>query len=217
MWPNTLNNHNKALVFGSPSFDSDAQRKIHLNRWLGRTIVQQPSWALLTGGQMGDTSRGGGTDYNAALGALESLEGSALLKDKLITLIPYEALDVFRWGTVLVDYSLHETERRQNLIALANVVITIEGGPGTAALIEMAIQKKTPVIPIGGTRGASKEAWQLSAFRRQVEEFEVLSNNDNLLLEFTRDDYSIEGVCSACSTILAGLSTHKRIRYGKEE
>jgi len=196
-------NYKHVLVFGSPFFQSNVRCKQQITRQIGRTIVGHPRYCLVTGGSLGDENRGYGVDYHAAHGAMEFLRRGKLPSNKLLTIVPESNDNRFSCGTVIVDRVPDSKLRRLNLVSLADAVVTIEGGPGTTGLIDLALKENTPVIPIGGTGGASSDAWSREDVRGQMNLEAIRERVPHLVKELTREDFRSETVNSIIEVLLS--------------
>jgi predicted Rossmann-fold nucleotide-binding protein len=187
------------LVFGSPAFHGDVEAKQELCRSLAAALVSRPGLRLMTGGSLGDTASGGGVDRHAVLGALESLEEGSRQREKVLTVMPRHAGAGFLpAGKVVLDDAPDESTRRAGLVALADAVVTVEGGPGTAEIIQRALELGRPVLPVPGTGGASDAAWETPASARNLRA--SLGLQDGVGLESWRPGTS--AVVGACVALL---------------
>ena len=157
------------LLYGSLSFMGDVKKKQALSRSLGIAIVSHPFFQLLTGGNLGDEANGGGVDYHSAMGAGSFLANKDLEQEKIVTLLPTNSdKGFFRLGRIKMDSSSDVNQRRKNLVAMADFVITVEGGPGTLEILKYALSLQTPILPIRDTGGVSEAIWEDNILRNQL-------------------------------------------------
>nr|VFJ46042.1 MAG: hypothetical protein BECKDK2373B_GA0170837_101212 [Candidatus Kentron sp. DK] len=161
----------KLLVFGGPGFPSATRdADIRRCRELGRALAVNDSLCLLTGGSRGDHQAGGGADYHVAFGLADELADEDKQADRIITVLPDGAGEnFFRLGTVLYQGVADMSARRADLVSRSDVVVTLGGGPGTVAIVAIAIERNVPAVPLGISGGASEHLWQDPAVRGPLE------------------------------------------------
>lgn len=160
--------YKRILLYGSLSFMGDVKKKQALSRSLGIAVVSHPAFQLLTGGNLGDEAKGGGVDYHSAMGAASFLANKDLEQEKIVTLLPNNNdKGFFRLGRVEIDFSTDVHQRRKNLVDMADFVMTVEGGPGTLEILELALNLQTPILPVRSTGGVSEAIWEDSVLRSQ--------------------------------------------------
>ncbi|MFH1680843.1 MAG: hypothetical protein ABIH26_09395 [Candidatus Eisenbacteria bacterium] len=83
-------------------------------------------------------------------------------EERVETLLPgrdWEGADRFRIGRVVVLRNRSPQSRRFSLVSSTDATLTIEGGRGTAQVIDLALAIEKPVLPLPFTGGASRKRW----------------------------------------------------------
>ena len=130
----------------------------------------------------------GGTTEKCAEGVSEFLTSNGRQEEvdhRIISIIPREKeFTKITRGNFLISQKYDRAGRRPFMTSFMDVLITINGGNGTASEIEAALNVGTPVVPIWTTGGASNSKWS-----------EIKRNMDSALAPFR---YYGEALISSC-------------------
>ncbi len=130
----------------------------------------------------------GGTTEKCAEGVFDFLTKNGRqeeLDHRIISIVPREKeFTKIKHGNYLISQKYDRADRRPFMTSFMDVLITINGGKGTASEIEAALSVGTPVVPIWTTGGASYTKWS-----------QIKENMDSPLAPFR---YYGEALISSC-------------------
>jgi predicted Rossmann-fold nucleotide-binding protein len=187
------------LVTGSARLSDDL---VEFARALGRRIMAESDFVLVTGGlkqiEEGRTT----ADYEVVQGALGGLlESRGDSTERILTLVPereFKEAKRFDDGKVeRVKYSGLRS-RRYAMVHRSDAVIAIEGHGATKENIDLAWTLGKPLLPVPCTGGDAKEAWD--RYWDKLEQTLNLSHSETRILQGSLDNP--KEVADCCVSIL---------------
>lgn len=150
------------LICGSRKLQSEDDFS-RLTREIGRRLVRDTKWRIITGGYGSLGERLETVDELVVSGAADVLsKSSAAPRDRIVTLIPGNTVGnkYFRYGKTVVVSQATPRERRAEMVRRADLVLAIGGGAGSADIIDQAYAADKPLLPLAFTGGAAAEVWE---------------------------------------------------------
>ncbi len=132
-------------------------------RELGRQLIRDTTWRILTGGYGTVGERLSTVDELVVKGADEVItKTSTRPSERVLTVLPEDSGGnrYFRYGRTIVVSGATPRDRRADLVRRADVVLAIGGGSGSADIIDQAYAADKPLLPLAFTGGAAGEVWE---------------------------------------------------------
>ena len=178
-------NSRQILVSGSSQL---SQELVPFVKDLGKNIILQTEFQIITGGLLEREKGVPTTDYYVILGAKEGLEQTGCdPQERIITMLPQQTDDYvfprFKIGKVIEVHKSNLKSRRYSMVLSSDFVLTIGGASGTKDIIDLSWIAGKPTLPLPATLGVSKEQWEkyrsdiISRLNLSSDEINIIEGN----------------------------------------